>query len=187
MPELSSTPSLHTLPETLVLVDADGQSAVLDPSFCQAMQLDRSQLLHAPVGRWIGQVAFEELVQPALRRCLAGEVVTHQLVLTHPEAGQRQFSVTYHPCKLHEDAVYCAMILRDVTSEKLANDGYLLYSQWRDALNAIDRASLGDQPLQPVGVISPRLKAFSLSMKGRAHGAPPAAASATSNRSAADA
>ena len=135
-----------------MLVDMDGRSTVLDPSFCQAMQLDRSQLLHAPVGRWVGQIAFEELVQPALRRCFAGEVVTHQLVLTHPEAGQRQFSVTYHPCNLREDAAYCAMILRDVTSEKLANDGYLLYSQWRDALNAIDRASLGDQPLQPVAL-----------------------------------
>jgi signal transduction histidine kinase len=114
------------------------------------MMFDHAQLLHAPVGRWVGEAAFSEKVEPALQRCLAGEVVTHQLVLLHPEWGQRQFSVTYHPCVLGAGAVYAAMILRDVTIEKLATDGYLLYSQWRDALNAIDRASLTDQLLGSV-------------------------------------
>lgn len=132
----------------MALIDSNGRSIVIDAAFCRAMLLNREQLLHAPVSHWVGILAFEEWVEPALQRCLAGEVVTHQLVLMHPEMGPRQFSVTYHPCTLPEGAVYCAMILRDVTVENLANDGYLLYSQWRDALNAIDRASLSDQPLK---------------------------------------
>lgn len=135
-----------------MLVDTDEQSVFLDPAFCRSMLLDHEQLLHAPVHSWVGRIAFDSSVQPALKRCFAGEVVTHQLVLVHPLVGQRQFSVTYHPCSLTDSNRFCAMILRDVTSEKLANDGYLLYSQWRDSLNAIDQASLGDLPLPPVTV-----------------------------------
>ena len=152
MSDLPSAPFLHILPEALVLIDADDQSAVLDPAFCQAMMLDRARLLNAPVHLWVGQLAYDNLVQPALKRCFAGEVVTHHLDLVHPQLGPRQFSVTYHPCVLPADSRYCAMILRDVTSEKLANEGYLLYSQWRDSLNAIDQASLSEQPLQPVAL-----------------------------------
>lgn len=150
MSDLPTAPVLHALPEALVLVDINEQSVVLDPAFCRAMLLDDTQLLNAPVHRWVGRLAFDGSVQPALQRCFAGEVVTHQLVLVHPQYGQRQFSVTYHPCNLSENRRFCAMVLRDVTSEKLANDGYLLYSQWRDSLNAIDQASLSDQPLPPV-------------------------------------
>ncbi len=46
------------------------------------------------------------------------------------------------------------MILRDVTSEKLAHDSFVLYSQWREALNAIDRASLSDQSLPAIAAIA---------------------------------
>jgi signal transduction histidine kinase len=138
------------VPEALVLVDARAHIIAIDPDFCRAMLLERAQLLGAPMQRWLGLRAFEDRVQPALQRCFAGMVVTRQLVLAHPKLGQRQFSVTYHPCAVDDAAQYCAMILRDVTIEKLANDGYLLYAQWRDALNAIDRASLSEQPLPPV-------------------------------------
>lgn len=150
MSDLSLVPLPYALPEALVLVDPHEYCAAIDAAFCRAMQLDREQLLNAPLTRWVEQRVFAQYVQPALQRCYAGEVVTHQLELAHPELGTRQFSVTYHPCPLGESGVHCAMILRDVTSENLANDGYLLYSQWRDALNAIDRAGLNEQSLQSV-------------------------------------
>lgn len=79
------------------------------------MLLDHGELLNAPAQRLVGAAAFAEQVLPALQRCLAGEVVTQQLVLEHPKLGPRQFSVTYHPCPLSADTVYCAMLLRDVT------------------------------------------------------------------------
>jgi signal transduction histidine kinase len=142
----------HSVPEALALLDAQGRTVAIDPAFCRAMLLDHGELLNAPVQRLVGVVTFAEKVQPALRRCLAGEVVTQQLVLVHPKLGPRQFSVTYHPCPLAADAVYCAMILRDVTVEKLANDGYVLYSQWREALNAIDRTGFREQSLKVVAV-----------------------------------
>jgi signal transduction histidine kinase len=46
------------------------------------------------------------------------------------------------------------MILRDVTSEKLAHDSFVLYSQWREALNAIDRASISEQSLPDIAAIA---------------------------------
>lgn len=90
-------------------------------------------------------------------RCTAAWVasVTHQILLLHPALGTRQFSVTYHPCAGADGTAFlCAMVLRDVTSEKLAHDSFVLYSQWREALNAIDRASLSDQSLPAIAAIA---------------------------------
>ncbi len=137
------------------MVDPQERPIALDPAFCRAMQLDAGQLLNGSLALLVGVRAFEEFVQPALRRCFAGAAATHQLVLTHPTLGLRQVSVTYHPCAQADGSVpYCALILRDVTSEKLANDGFVLYSQWREALNAIDRASLSDQPLRTIATLA---------------------------------
>jgi signal transduction histidine kinase len=147
--------SPHTLPEAMVLVDHNERVIAVDPEFCRAMEIDAGQLLGSSPAALVGTGAFEDIVQPAMLRCFAGESVTHQIMLLHPSLGSRQVSVTYHPCAGADGATFiCAMILRDVTSEKLAHDSFVLYSQWREALNAIDRASLSDQSLSAIAAIA---------------------------------
>ena len=147
--------SPHTVPEAMVLVDRSEQVIAIDPAFCRAMEMDAAQLLGASPAAIVGAGAYADVVQPALHRCLGGESVTHQILLLHPALGTRQFSVTYHPCAGADGTAFlCAMVLRDVTSEKLAHDSFVLYSQWREALNAIDRASLSDQSLPAIAVIA---------------------------------
>jgi signal transduction histidine kinase len=151
----SIEPSPHTLPEALVLVDRDERTVAIDPAFCRAMEVDAAALLQASPAVLVGEAAFEDVVRPALRRCREGESVTHQIMLSHPTLGPRQFSVIYHPCAQADGSIhYCAMILRDVTSEMLAHDSFVLYSQWRDALNAIDRASLSEQSLPAIAAVA---------------------------------
>lgn len=143
------------MPEAMILVDRAERVIAVDPAFCRAMEMDAAQLLGASPAAVVGTGAFADVVQPALRRCLGGESVTHQILLLHPALGPRQFSMTYHPCAGADGAAFlCAMILRDVTSEKLAHDSFVLYSQWREALNAIDRASLSDQSLPAIAAIA---------------------------------
>lgn len=143
------------MPEAAILVDRAERVIAVDPAFCRAMEIDAVQLLGASPAGIVGAGAFADVVQPALRRCLGGESVTHQILLLHPALGPRQFSMTYHPCAGADGAVFlCTMILRDVTSEKLAHDSFVLYSQWREALNAIDRASLSDQSLPAIAAIA---------------------------------
>ena len=139
----------------MVLVDHDERVIAVDPALCRALQIDASQLLGASPAAFVGAGAFGDVVQPALRRCFAGESVTHQIMLVYPSLGPRQVSMIYHPCAQADGAAFiCAMILRDVTSEKLAHDSFVLYSQWREALNAIDRASLSDQALSAIAAIA---------------------------------
>ncbi len=143
------------MPEAIILVDRAERVIAVDPAFCRAMELDAAQLLGASPAVIVGAGAFADVVQPALRHCLGGESVTHQILLPHPALGPRQFSLTYHPCAGVDGAAFlCAMVLRDVTSEKLAHDSFVLYSQWREALNAIDRASLSDQSLPAIAAVA---------------------------------
>ncbi len=147
--------SLHTLPEALVLIGQHERVIAVDAAFCRALQVDPADLVGASPALLVGESAYQDSVRPALQRSFAGERATHQLMLSHPHLGPRQVSVTYHLCVGGgEGAAYCAMSLRDVTSEKLANDSFVLYSQWREALNAIDRASLGDQSLTIIAAIA---------------------------------
>jgi signal transduction histidine kinase len=147
--------SLHTLPEALVLIGQHERVIAVDAAFCRALELDPANLVDASPALLVGDSAYRDIVRPALQRSFAGERATHQLMISHPILGPRQVSVAYHLCVgKGEDTVYCAMSLRDVTSEKLANDSFVLYSQWREALNAIDRASLGDQSLTAIAAIA---------------------------------
>jgi signal transduction histidine kinase len=151
----STDSSLHTLPEALVLIGQHERVIAVDAAFCRALQLDPANLVNASPALLVGESVFRDTVRPALQRSFAGERATHQLVISHPNLGSRQVSVTYNLCVgKDEDSTYCAMSLRDVTSEKLANDSFVLYSQWREALNAIDRASLGDQSLTSIAAIA---------------------------------
>ena len=103
----------------MVLVDHDERVIAVDPAFCRALQIDANQLLGASPAAFVGTSAFDDVVRPALRRCFAGESVTHQILLVYPSLGPRQVSVIYHPCAQADGATFlCAMILRDVTSEK---------------------------------------------------------------------
>lgn len=155
MAGVSHESSPHTLPETLILVDRNETVIALDPAFCHAMQLDSRQLLGASPAAFVGDGPYGDTVQPALRRSLGGESVTHQMLLVHPTLGPRQVNMTYYPCAdANGSAFLCAIVLRDVTSEKLAHDSFVLYSQWREALNAIDRASLSEQPLPTIAAIA---------------------------------
>jgi signal transduction histidine kinase len=139
----------------MILIDRSERVIAVDPAFGRVMEMDVAQLLGASPSAFVGAVAFADVVQPALRRCLGGETVTHQIILLHPALGPRQVSMTYHPCAGADGTAFlCAMILRDVTSEKLAHDSFVLYSQWREALNAIDRASLSDQSLSAIAAIA---------------------------------
>ena len=119
----------------MILVDRSERVIAVDPAFGRVMEMDVAQLLGASPSAFVGAVAFANVVQPALRRCLGGETVTHQIILLHPALGPRQVSMTYHPCAGADGAAFlCAMILRDVTGEKLANDSERLARELHDAV-----------------------------------------------------
>ena len=119
----------------MILVDRSERVIAVDPAFGRVMEMDVAQLLGASPSAFVGAVAFANVVQPALRRCLGGETVTHQIILLHPALGPRQVSMTYHPCAGADGAAFlCAMILRDVTGEKLANDSERLARELHDSV-----------------------------------------------------
>src|SRR5512139_272036 len=119
MPDAAVQSSPHTIPEAMILIDRSERVIAVHPAIGRVMEMDVAQLLGASPSAFVGAVAFADVVQPALRRCLGGETVTHQIILLHPVLGPRQVSMTYHPCAGVDGAPFlCAMILRDVTSEK---------------------------------------------------------------------
>jgi PAS domain S-box-containing protein len=107
--------------DAMCLVGRDYAYRIANEAYLQKVGLKADALVGTTVAGVFGKPFFEDIIQPRLDRCLAGEAVTYSEWFDFPGQGRRYAHITLSPCRNRTSEVIGAMVVaHDLTELQTA-------------------------------------------------------------------
>jgi formate hydrogenlyase transcriptional activator len=108
------------LEEMIAVVDRNYRYVIANRAFLEYRGLRKDQVVGRFVSDIIGQAAFVDRVKEKMDECFLGKVVQYQLIYDFPKLGRKELCASYFPIEGRTGVDRLAMIVRDITEQKQA-------------------------------------------------------------------
>jgi len=110
------------LDEMIIVIDRHYRYLIANHAYLQYRGMDREQVVGHYVPEIVGKEAFETLVKEKMDECFKGKVIRYELRYAFPNLGERDIFASYFPIEGPAGIDRMAMVLRDVTKYKQAQE-----------------------------------------------------------------
>ena len=111
------------LEEMIAVVDRDYHYAIANRAYLKYRGLQFEQLREHLFPYPLDQQAFESIVKIKFAECLKGKALAFETRYKYPELGERDLFLSYSPIKGPKGIDGVALVMRDVTDRKHAEEG----------------------------------------------------------------
>ena len=110
------------LDEMIVVIDRHYRYLIANHAYLKYRGMEREQVIGRRVPEVVGKEVFEAIVKEKMDECFKGKVVRYELQYGFPDLGQRDISASYFPIEGPTGVDRLAMVLRDITEHKRAEE-----------------------------------------------------------------
>jgi len=110
------------LDEMIIVIDRHYRYLIANHAYLQYRGMDREQVVGHYVPEIVGKEAFETLVKEKMDECFKGKVIRYELRYAFPNLGERDIFASYFPIEGPAGIDRMAIVLRDVTEYKQAQE-----------------------------------------------------------------
>ncbi len=110
------------LEEMIVVVDRNYRYLIANHAYLKYRGLEREQVVGHLVEEVVGKEAFESPIKPRMDECFEGKVVRYELQYEFLNLGKRDIFASYFPIEGPTGTDRLAIILRDITERKRAEE-----------------------------------------------------------------
>jgi PAS domain S-box-containing protein len=123
------------LDEMIVVVDRDYRYLIANRAYLNYRGLEKGQVLGHPVAEMVNREVFETVIKLKLDECFRGKVVRYEIKHSYAAMGERDLFVSYFPIAGPLGVNRAAVILRDVTERKRAEERLREYERVVEGLD----------------------------------------------------
>jgi len=113
---------IQGLEERIMVVDREYRYVIANHAFLQYRGMEREQVVGHFVPEVVGKEVFETVIKGKMDECFKGKVVQYELKYRYTNLGERDLFVSYFPIEGPTGVNRIAIVLRDVTERKRAED-----------------------------------------------------------------
>jgi PAS domain S-box-containing protein len=110
------------LDEMIVVIDRHYRYLIANHAYLKYRGMEREQVIGHRVPEVVGKEVFETIVKEKMDECFKGTVVRYELQYGFPDLGQRDIFASYFPIEGPTGVDRLAMVLRDITEHKRAEE-----------------------------------------------------------------
>jgi PAS domain S-box-containing protein len=134
---------VESLEENIVVVDSDYRYVIANRAFLNYRGLEKEQVLGHRVPEIVDAEFFDKVIKDRMDECFSGKAVHYEFGYRYPTLGERRMQASYFPVEGQDGIDRIAMILRDVTERKKAEDRLKEYERavegLEEMITVIDR------------------------------------------------
>jgi PAS domain S-box-containing protein len=134
---------VESLEEKIMVVDRDYRYVIANRAFLNYRGLEKEQVLGHRVPEVVDAEFFDKVIKDRIDECFTGRAVDYELSYRYPTLGERRMQASYFPVEGQDGIDRIAMILRDVTERRKAEDRLKEYARavegLEEMITVIDR------------------------------------------------
>jgi len=108
--------------DMIAVLDREYRYLIANRALARYRELDSEQIIGRRVEEVIDKRVFETVVKPRLQHCFQGEVVRFEMEYEYPRLGRRSLLMAYFPLEGSTGIDRVAVIGRDITEQKQAEE-----------------------------------------------------------------
>lgn len=113
---------VDNVPDPLIVLDRQFTILLINTAYARMNGTRREDIVGRCADEFLGAIASEDVIHVTLARAFAGEHVQYENWFDVPNAGRRYLMVRYFPLHTDTRPDYVAVVLRDITERKIAED-----------------------------------------------------------------
>ncbi len=108
--------------DMLVVVDRQYRYVIANRAYLNYREVKREEITGHPVAEVVGKEIFETTMKEKMDECFQGQVVRYEMKYNYPKLGERDLFLSYFPIDGAAGVDRIAVVLRDVTERKRAQE-----------------------------------------------------------------
>src|ERR1700756_3618038 len=134
------------LEEMIVVVDRNYRYLIANRAFLNYRGMKREELIGRLIPEILNPGVFEATIKSKLDECFRGKIMQFEMRYRYANRGERELVISYFPIKGRHGVDRVAIVLQDVTEQKVANHALQLFraliDHSNDAVEVIDPDTL---------------------------------------------